>query len=305
MVRNIESKALKPIETVWNNMRFRSRLEAKWASYFDLCGEQYEYEPEGFVLGDDTWYLPDFYLPDKNIYIEIKPLGALKVDDTPVIKNGRENADKYNSAIKTLTEAGKQFVLLQGTPYESDTKDDGYRVIWYRQNEIAWCDGMHEIVWDESIASIVNKFRFDGHDLEYAIKQARNEHPYSLRCQFLEESVLGMLRLHPEYSALAINDCSDTIEDIKFGYGWANSLAWILKGRTEFMLNYPDHSSVTDGYNSYFKPQFKVNITGLAIILLEHFANDRKGLPCNDKETFLAYAKQLYIEQQSPKSDKR
>lgn len=51
---------MKAIETYYNGYRFRSRLEARWAVFFDTLGVKYEYEPEGFVLDDGTWYLPDF-----------------------------------------------------------------------------------------------------------------------------------------------------------------------------------------------------------------------------------------------------
>lgn len=63
---------IKPIETVYHGFRFRSRLEAKWAVFFDEIGVNYHYEPEGFDL-DGEWYLPDFYLDDFGIYVEIKP----------------------------------------------------------------------------------------------------------------------------------------------------------------------------------------------------------------------------------------
>ena len=62
----------KAIETVYNGYRFRSRLEARWAVFFDAAGIKYEYEPEGFTDGD-LFYLPDFYLPDHNTYVEVKP----------------------------------------------------------------------------------------------------------------------------------------------------------------------------------------------------------------------------------------
>lgn len=51
---------IKPIETVYNGYRFRSRLEARWAVFFDSLNVDYEYEPEGFDLGDGQRYLPDF-----------------------------------------------------------------------------------------------------------------------------------------------------------------------------------------------------------------------------------------------------
>lgn len=51
---------IKPIETIYNGYRFRSRLEARWAVFFDSLHVQYEYEPEGFDLGNGLFYLPDF-----------------------------------------------------------------------------------------------------------------------------------------------------------------------------------------------------------------------------------------------------
>lgn len=63
---------IKAIETVYNGYRFRSRLEARWAVFFDSAGIKYEYEPEGFQTPDGTMYLPDFYLPELDTYCEVK-----------------------------------------------------------------------------------------------------------------------------------------------------------------------------------------------------------------------------------------
>lgn len=62
---------IKAIETRYKGYRFRSRLEARWAVFLDAMGVDYEYELEGFDLGD-FWYLPDFYLPEHECWIEIK-----------------------------------------------------------------------------------------------------------------------------------------------------------------------------------------------------------------------------------------
>ncbi len=51
------------IETYYNGFRFRSRLEARWAVFFDCMGVKYEYEPEKFQCGD-VKYIPDFFLPE-------------------------------------------------------------------------------------------------------------------------------------------------------------------------------------------------------------------------------------------------
>ena len=65
---------LKAIDTPYKNYLFRSRLEAKWAYYFDLFNVRWEYEKEGYELGDGIRYLPDFYFPDYRIYAEVKPI---------------------------------------------------------------------------------------------------------------------------------------------------------------------------------------------------------------------------------------
>ena len=63
---------IKAIDTVYNGYKFRSRLEARWAVFFDEIGVEYRYEPEGFDL-DGVWYLPDFYLPGLEKWVEVKP----------------------------------------------------------------------------------------------------------------------------------------------------------------------------------------------------------------------------------------
>src|SRR5919202_5797757 len=68
----------KPIETVYNGQRFRSRLEARWAVFFDALGVPWEYEREGFDLGEFGYYLPDFWLPRQRLWVEIKSIEAIE-----------------------------------------------------------------------------------------------------------------------------------------------------------------------------------------------------------------------------------
>ena len=60
------------IETEYKGYHFRSRTEARWAVFFDSMGIEWEYEPEGFKLEGGYNYLPDFYLPKLNIWVEVK-----------------------------------------------------------------------------------------------------------------------------------------------------------------------------------------------------------------------------------------
>jgi hypothetical protein len=70
------------IETVYSGVTFRSRLEARWAVFFDSLGVTWLYEPEGYEFPSMWWhgqsfgptrYLPDFHLPLLNAWLEIKP----------------------------------------------------------------------------------------------------------------------------------------------------------------------------------------------------------------------------------------
>lgn len=59
------------LPTSHNGIKFRSRTEARWAVFFDALGIKYVYEHEGYNLGD-FFYLPDFWLPDHDFFVEIK-----------------------------------------------------------------------------------------------------------------------------------------------------------------------------------------------------------------------------------------
>jgi hypothetical protein len=62
----------KAIATTYNGVSFRSRLEARWAMFFDLVNADWRYEYEGYQL-PSGWYVPDFWLPQIKTWVEIKP----------------------------------------------------------------------------------------------------------------------------------------------------------------------------------------------------------------------------------------
>lgn len=100
---------MKAIETVYNGYRFRSRLEARWAVFFDTLGIKYEYEPEGFEFDDGTRYLPDFWLPGIGVYVEIKP------PDIPEEVN--QLMDKFRWQVGAI-------VLCGGNPWDNNNTGD-------------------------------------------------------------------------------------------------------------------------------------------------------------------------------------
>ena len=90
---------IKAIQTQYNGYKFRSRLEARWAVFFDAAGIEYQYEPEGYVLEDGGYYLPDFYIPDclspisENLYVEVKASSPSEDE--------REKAKQLSASTKT------------------------------------------------------------------------------------------------------------------------------------------------------------------------------------------------------------
>jgi hypothetical protein len=101
---------IKAIETQYKGYRFRSRLEARWAVFFDALGLKWEYEPEGFQFDDGTRYLPDFRIrgvdtnPDPfEFWFEVKSDLALV---------GKQEMGK----MRRFAGGGRVLILLCGVP---------------------------------------------------------------------------------------------------------------------------------------------------------------------------------------------
>ncbi|UBF28691.1 hypothetical protein K9N68_13080 [Kovacikia minuta CCNUW1] len=113
----------KPIPTKYNGVQYRSRLEARWALFFDQLGIDYRYEFEGFQLRSG-WYLPDFYLP-KHGWFEIKPRESNEEER----QHGWDIVSSHFDWGKDREENGfsamDQFYILTGFPLEK-TYDASY-----------------------------------------------------------------------------------------------------------------------------------------------------------------------------------
>ena len=128
-----ETTSIKPIETVYNGYRFRSRLEARWAVFFDTLGIRYEYEPEGFVLSDGTKYLPDFWLTDLHVWVEVK--GNMTKEDKHKIEQFR---DDHANATKGLGDWSDGALWVVGRiPSEEQLANDMYPY-YYEWGDLVW-----------------------------------------------------------------------------------------------------------------------------------------------------------------------
>ena len=89
---------IKPKRTWYKDVFFRSRLEAKWAIFFDELGIKWQYEPEydvvEFGIGR-VYYKPDFYLPAYDLWVEIKPQSIRSVSDGDKYRRGNQGDDGF------------------------------------------------------------------------------------------------------------------------------------------------------------------------------------------------------------------
>ena len=104
---------LKPIETFYRGYRFRSRLEARWAIFFDELNIAYEYEPEGYTYQSGECYLPDFYLPKFKCFFEIKP------NYTDDFEREFLFNKYFNFGIETVMKTDNVYVIAFGDPTEA------------------------------------------------------------------------------------------------------------------------------------------------------------------------------------------
>ena len=101
---------MKAIQTAYNSYLFRSRLEARWAFFFDSIGVDYEYEPEGYEL-DGVRYLPDFWIPCPDFHEK----GGYFVE---IKRKGTPNKGETQKAILLAKESGHTAIILCGDPVD-------------------------------------------------------------------------------------------------------------------------------------------------------------------------------------------
>lgn len=119
---------IKPIETWYKGVRFRSRLEARWAVFFDHLDIRWEYESQGYALNGRP-YLVDFWLPSLSTWAEVKP--------STVDEFQGEHVDLCRDL---ACGTGDQVLLLVGPPevrmynrFAPDLDHDRFSAAFFRQ----------------------------------------------------------------------------------------------------------------------------------------------------------------------------
>lgn len=146
------NKTISPIRTRYDGILFRSRTEARWALFFKTLNLRYEYEKEGYELPSGR-YLPDFFLPDLDVWFEVK---------------GQDPThDEVKSCINLHIATGKRVLLAVGSPTPKDQIivfpklhwgfDDGDK-IWMLAHSIIEC----EDDWGVRRGFFIDDWKVDG-----------------------------------------------------------------------------------------------------------------------------------------------
>lgn len=126
---------MQAIETNYKGYRFRSRLEARWAVFFDSLYVPYEYEQQGFELKSGVRYLPDFWLPTWKMWVEIKP----------VPPDGKELHKLNSFADECSDDLRRSLYLIVGNPWprEHIVEDLRHGITYGLFMECRKCNGVY------------------------------------------------------------------------------------------------------------------------------------------------------------------
>jgi hypothetical protein len=131
---------IKAKRTWYKNEFFRSRLEARWAIFFDELGIKWRYEPEYDDVefgGFRIYYKPDFYLADYELWVEVKPVDISRISDGDIRK------------IVGWTKQELEMLVLIGEPRILDESSKPHYLYTYNpkrkkpiiiHSHVSWCE---------------------------------------------------------------------------------------------------------------------------------------------------------------------
>lgn len=119
------------IPTEYNGVVYRSRVEARWARFFDLVGIKHQYEPIWFTDGKYR-YKPDFHLPEV----------CLREYNQGVFLEVKATMEEYKeTCAKHVVMKQQQFVVCIGNPPPEVCDDDRecYQIYPWWDNSMVFC----------------------------------------------------------------------------------------------------------------------------------------------------------------------
>lgn len=132
---------MKPIPTTYKGVEFRSRLEARWAAFFDQMRWPWIFEP----IDLDGWF-PDFLLRTRmppNVLVEVKPFTTLReFEDAGV-------CEKIAKAMNSCNR-DEEVLLLGLAPFweKSEVFGGGLKLGWLQENYADFSQDFSATGWD-------------------------------------------------------------------------------------------------------------------------------------------------------------
>lgn len=113
---------IEALPTCHAGVTFRSALEAGWARTLDSLDIQWRYEPKTVTLPSGARYIPDFWLPEHGIWLEVKGTGVPRVEKA--IEFGVTVACRCGGSC-TCDWPGGEMVIIGHPPKRYDPHHEG------------------------------------------------------------------------------------------------------------------------------------------------------------------------------------
>lgn len=143
------------IETRYKTYRFRSRIKARWAVFFDAAAIAWCYEPQGYGI-DGQGYLPDFYLPEFDSFFEVK--GTLEFDQRLLQKFSIGTGKRIILAVGVIPDRADRIKDWPGFttffPNDEARRKDG--AAWGREDMFLRCGGCNRVKYMNNNYALMN-----------------------------------------------------------------------------------------------------------------------------------------------------
>lgn len=123
------------IPTLYRGVQYRSRLEARWATFFDLLGWKHQYEPY-----DLAGWIPDFVIFGANpVLVEIKPVFELPPDIVAEIDRAYPYCPEQSGHCEEeCCDHAPQEALILGASVRTGPEWPAATLGWLRDANMGW-----------------------------------------------------------------------------------------------------------------------------------------------------------------------
>ena len=153
MTESADDGRIEAVPTEYGGTTFRSRLEADWAMTLDGAQIKWQYEPEAITLPSGTVYIPDFWLPEIGVWLEVKGPNVPRIEKATELARARTCRCELKC---TCSWPGGELVIVGRQSFPSDGLEPGRRP---RAGYAAWetpaglsayymaCSSCHRAQW--------------------------------------------------------------------------------------------------------------------------------------------------------------